>query len=317
MLFDIKLFRYFHCMSRKMATITNCDMPLLVKNIVPPMTSSHHKGQCGRIGILGGCKEYTGAPYFAGISALKVGADLSHIFCTSDAASVIKSYSPELIVHPVLDDSNAVAEIKQWLPRLHALVIGPGLGRDQAIFDTVKEVIEVAKQSNMILVIDADGLFLVTQTPAIITSYSKAILTPNKMEFSRLCEALQFKPTDSLTNDVCELATRLGVTIVAKGAVDIITNGKDTVTCDTGGSYRRCGGQGDLLSGSLGTFAYWGHSVQPQPPIAPSVIAGYAACFLTRECNSEAFATHKRSMTTTDMISCIGRVFHQHFETIV
>ncbi|KAF3825658.1 hypothetical protein GH733_006485 [Mirounga leonina] len=73
----------------------------LVRNIIPPQTSKKHKGQDGRIGVVGGCQEYTGAPYFAAISALK-GADLSHVFCTREAAPVIKSYSPELIVHPVL-----------------------------------------------------------------------------------------------------------------------------------------------------------------------------------------------------------------------
>ncbi|XP_010182325.1 PREDICTED: ATP-dependent (S)-NAD(P)H-hydrate dehydratase-like, partial [Mesitornis unicolor] len=74
----------------------------LVRNVIPPLTGKKHKGQDGRIGIVGGCQEYTGAPYFAAITALKVGADLSHVFCTKDAATVIKSYSPELIVHPVL-----------------------------------------------------------------------------------------------------------------------------------------------------------------------------------------------------------------------
>ncbi|KAI3355821.1 hypothetical protein L3Q82_004384 [Scortum barcoo] len=78
------------------------DILSLVKSIVPPLTSKKHKGQDGRIGIIGGCQDYTGAPYFAAISALKVGADLSHVFCAKDAATVIKSYSPELIVHPVL-----------------------------------------------------------------------------------------------------------------------------------------------------------------------------------------------------------------------
>ncbi|XP_078064260.1 ATP-dependent (S)-NAD(P)H-hydrate dehydratase-like [Mustelus asterias] len=74
----------------------------LVRNIVPPLTENKHKGQDGKIGIIGGCTEYTGAPYFAAIASLKVGADLSHVFCTKDAASVIKSYSPNVIVHPVL-----------------------------------------------------------------------------------------------------------------------------------------------------------------------------------------------------------------------
>ena len=40
------------------------------------------------------------------IALVQVGADLSHVFCTAGAATVIKSYSPELIVHPYLPDSN-------------------------------------------------------------------------------------------------------------------------------------------------------------------------------------------------------------------
>jgi ATP-dependent NAD(P)H-hydrate dehydratase len=70
---------------------------------VPQLTNNMHKGEAGRIGIIGGSLEYTGAPYYAGISALKVGCDLVHIFCPASAAIPIKSYSPELIVHPLLD----------------------------------------------------------------------------------------------------------------------------------------------------------------------------------------------------------------------
>ncbi|XP_026971635.1 ATP-dependent (S)-NAD(P)H-hydrate dehydratase isoform X4 [Sagmatias obliquidens] len=84
-------------------SVTDMEAALqLVRNVVPPLAAWKHKGQAGRIGVVGGCPEYTGAPYFAAISALKVGADLSHVFTTQDAAPVIKSYSPELIVHPVL-----------------------------------------------------------------------------------------------------------------------------------------------------------------------------------------------------------------------
>lgn len=43
-----------------------------LKECIPPMDDSKHKGQAGRIGVIGGSLEYTGAPYFAGISALKV-----------------------------------------------------------------------------------------------------------------------------------------------------------------------------------------------------------------------------------------------------
>ncbi|KAI9464632.1 putative sugar kinase [Lactarius psammicola] len=52
----------------------------------------------GRVGVLGGDLEYTGAPFFAAISAQRVGVDLSHVICSPTAADVIKSYSPDLIV---------------------------------------------------------------------------------------------------------------------------------------------------------------------------------------------------------------------------
>lgn len=94
----------------------------LSRTIVPKLSECKHKGQYGRIGVVGGSLEYTGAPYFAAISALKVGADLAHVFCQSEAAVVIKSYSPELIVHPLLDAENAVELIAPWLERLHVIV---------------------------------------------------------------------------------------------------------------------------------------------------------------------------------------------------
>lgn len=105
--------------------------------------------------MVGGCQEYTGAPYFAAISALKVGADLSHVFCTREAAPVIKSYSPELIVHPVLDSPAAVQEVQKWLPRLHALVVGPGLGRDEQLLGSVQGILEASKATGIPIVIDA------------------------------------------------------------------------------------------------------------------------------------------------------------------
>lgn len=73
-----------------------------LKEILPKLDKFKHKGMNGRIGVVGGCYEYTGAPYYSAISMLKGGGDLAHIFCTESAAIPIKSYSPEIIVHPYL-----------------------------------------------------------------------------------------------------------------------------------------------------------------------------------------------------------------------
>ncbi|XP_029314831.1 ATP-dependent (S)-NAD(P)H-hydrate dehydratase isoform X1 [Cottoperca gobio] len=297
------------------------DILSLVKSIVPPLTSKKHKGQDGRIGIIGGCQDYTGAPYFAAISALKAGADLSHVFCTKDAATVIKSYSPELIVHPVLDSPNAVEEIEKWLPRLHGLVVGPGLGREDVLLKTAKVVIEKSKARDIPIVIDADGLWLVAQQPSVIQGYKKGILTPNFMEFTRLYEALHHEPMDisDLQRSIMQLSVAMGnLTVVLKGEQDLITDGSKVISCSIEGSGRRCGGQGDLLSGSVGVFAHWAHTASAAGmgrSVNPSMIAAFGACSLTRQCNSQAFQRHGRSTTTTDMIQEIGPAFKKLFES--
>ncbi|KAM7111370.1 ATP-dependent (S)-NAD(P)H-hydrate dehydratase isoform 3-T3 [Molossus nigricans] len=240
----------------------------LVRNIVPPLTTKKHKGQDGRIGIVGGCQEYTGAPYFAAISALKVGADLSHVFCTREAAPVIKSYSPELIVHPVLDSPDAVSEVEKWLPRLHALVVGPGLGRDDALLENVK-----------------------LRDPLDSSDRRGAVL--------RLSQALG------------------NVTVVQKGEQDVISDGKQVLECNLQGSNRRCGGQGDLLSGSLGVMVHWALHAGSEKTngFSPLLVAAFGACSLTRQCNHQAFQKHGRSTTTTDMIAEVGPAFSRLFET--
>ncbi|XP_062982201.1 ATP-dependent (S)-NAD(P)H-hydrate dehydratase isoform X1 [Elgaria multicarinata webbii] len=292
----------------------------LVRNVIPPLTAKKHKGQDGRIGIVGGCQEYTGAPYFAAISALKVGADLSHVFCTKDAATVIKSYSPELIVHPILDSPDAVHEVEKWLPRLHSVVIGPGLGRDDVLLENAKGIIEKSKVKGIPIIIDADGLWLIAQQPSLIQGYPRAILTPNAMEFSRLYEAMLRDPVDSSDHHGCllRLSQALGnLTIVQKGERDLISDGEKVLVCSHEGSSRRCGGQGDLLSGSLGVLAHWAFLAGPEKTNGqnPFLVAAFGACSLTRQCNNQAFQKCGRSMTASDMVLEIGAAFNKLFET--
>lgn len=71
---------------------------------MPPLLETEHKGSMGRIGVIGGSKDFSGAPYYAAVSALKFGADLSWVYCSKSASLPIKSYSPELMVTPFYDD---------------------------------------------------------------------------------------------------------------------------------------------------------------------------------------------------------------------
>ena len=97
------------------------------------------KGDLGRIAIIGGSPEYTGAPYFAAISALRTGSDLVYILTQQEAAVPIKSYSPDLIVMPLLNQEgeNWMTRIYQSIGRCQSWVIGPGLGRQALYLDVL------------------------------------------------------------------------------------------------------------------------------------------------------------------------------------
>merc|ERR1719305_930406 len=175
---------------RRLGSLQEQELQQAARSLVPRLTHSLHKGECGRVAVFGGCVMYTGAPYFAAISALKSGADLVHVFCEKGAGTVIKSYSPELIVHPVLDTEYGIEEIDQWLPRLHCVVLGPGLGRNQSMLGRISIIIEKAKSRNIPMVVDADGLWHLATNPSLLQGYTRAVITPNAMEFSRLVKAV-------------------------------------------------------------------------------------------------------------------------------
>ncbi|RBA15266.1 hypothetical protein FPRO05_12746 [Fusarium proliferatum] len=307
-----------------------------VRRMIPPMLEKFHKGQLGRVAVIGGSENYTGAPYFSAMASARLGSDLSHVICTPAAATVIKSYSPNLMVHPLMrqsenakkehepaawnaskdPESNAdhiVAQIKDLLPRLHVLVIGPGLGRDPLMHATVARVIRAAREQELPIVLDADALAIVHTQPELVSGYDGAVLTPNVVEFGKLCDALKVKVDDDApeTARVESLAKTLkGVTVVQKGAKDYISNGETTLTVDLEGGKKRSGGQGDTLTGSIATFLGWRRAYLDRlwdvgkDPIGEHELVGLAAfggSAITRECSRLAFSKKGRSLQASDL----------------
>lgn len=100
--------------------------------------------------MIGGSPNYTGAPYYAAISALYGGADLTYIYCHEKASIPIKSYSPEIIVYPVLTDiesqtSGMLQNLQENGKMLNSVIIGPGLGRDKIIVNSLRQIMDIFK----------------------------------------------------------------------------------------------------------------------------------------------------------------------------
>lgn len=108
------------------------------------------KGDSGVVGVFGGSKEYTGAPFFSAIAALRNGCDLSYVFCHSAASFSIKSLSPDLIVIP-FDDEEVRDSLTAALNRVHCLIIGPGLSRNERNFDLCARFIKESASNTAII----------------------------------------------------------------------------------------------------------------------------------------------------------------------
>jgi ATP-dependent NAD(P)H-hydrate dehydratase len=100
---------------------------------------------------------------------------------------------------------------------------------------------------------------LVQNNPELVHGYKQAVLTPNIVEFARLCKAQNIDPSAGDSSQVCQKLSESfgGVTIIQKGPKDFISNGKQTIVCDVPGGLKRSGGQGDTLTGTLVTFLAW------------------------------------------------------------
>ncbi|KAI5636115.1 carbohydrate kinase domain-containing protein [Phthorimaea operculella] len=261
------------------------------------MDDGNDKGDSGKILVIGGSSEYTGAPFFSAISALKAGADLVYIITIETAAPIIKSYSPDIIVYPYLH-TIYLPKIKHLIAKMDVIVIGPGLGRDDDTLALLYEIIHICKKKLKPLVIDADGLYAISRNISVIEQYPSpgVILTPNHREAEKLELSVPVGPQTFWARYWGDY-----VSVLLKGKNDTFHSAISSFGwfLDRGGSARRSGGQGDILAGALGTFYHWGlkadicantYSVQ----IAQSLAAA-AAANMTRMCNALAFHTYGRN----------------------
>lgn len=285
---------------------------------IPRLSFNNRKGNCGRIGVIGGCFEYTGAPYFSSITALKLGADLSHVFCSKSAAIPIKSYSPDLIVHPYLpdnDDNNetilkSVENVKNWLHSMDAIVIGPGLGRSDATIEFTKQMINVLKNNFLgkPVVLDADCLFVVAQNPELIKDCNNFILTPNRGEYMRLCRSINIGENSTPSELFGKLS---GPSLFVKDRFDIFISHQNPTgkTFTFEGAPVRAGGQGDLISGAMALFASY----------APNnlVDAAGAVSELVRSLLLRVFKEKGRSIVASDLINEIYKCIPEQWNQVI
>ena len=220
-----------------------------ILNILPDRAVDGHKGDFGKVLLLCGSRGYTGAAYLAAMGALRSGSGLVFLGVPESIYAIEAVKLNEAIVFPLPDvdgklSAAAIPEILERLPKLDAVLIGPGLGQSEGVFTAVKTVLEKA---GCPVVLDADGINVMAAHKDILRGRTNpTILTPHAGEFARLGGRAEDRQTAAE-----DMARDLGCIMLLKGHNTVITDGTETYINPTGNPGMAVGGSGDVLSGII------------------------------------------------------------------
>ena len=242
----------------------------------PSLEPGARKGDRGRLLVIGG-GPYHGAPILSGLAAARSGCDLVHVAMPSRAAS--RCQWPTSIIPEELPDgdfltASSMAPIEAIIQsgrRPDSIVIGPGLGREERTTEAVQAILEMATESGIPIVVDADAIGALPHGgwPRGMTG----VATPHEAEASRWLGEVE--PQETLSECLGEEST-----IVITGPEDRLTGPGGRNASARGGHPRMAvGGTGDLLAGAIG-----GLMAQGMPPWP----AARLGCALLRESGERA-----------------------------
>jgi hydroxyethylthiazole kinase-like uncharacterized protein yjeF len=272
------------------------DVSLVVKS----RSEEAHKSDFGRLIVVGGSEVFSGAPALVALAALRTGVDVVYVAAPHKTAYAISSMSPNLITVKLEGDHlnpHNVAVIKRYLEMSTAVVMGPGLGLHKETRDAVKAIVDAVEKAKVPLLLDADGLKTFAEFKRKIGS--PLVLTPHAEEYKILTGKEPSKKLKRRKVEVQTVAKKLGATILLKGHVDMVSDGKRVKLNFTGNPAMTVGGTGDVLSGVVGAFLAQG--ADPfEAAVAGAFINGAAGDFVQEEKGYH--------MVPTDMLEWIPKV---------
>lgn len=291
---------------------------------LPRREQDSHKGDYGRVLIVGGSVGYTGAPVLSAKAASRTGAGLVYLGVPSAIYDITAGKLLEEMPFPLPDKDgritgNAAGKVLQRAKSCDVCLIGPGLGVSDDITELVQSITRIAETP---LVLDADGLNAVAQNLDILSqAVCPLILTPHPGEFARLGGMLtgtyggvypgrKHATHSERLRASLFFAQKYNCILVLKGHKTIIAlpNG-DSYVNTTGGPALAKGGTGDVLAGMIAALIAQRDSGTPDGKglqgltIADAVVAAVYLHGLAGDMCGEAFGEY--SVIASDIIKMI------------
>ena len=211
--------------------------PAAFRALLPRRKYNSYKNQFGRIGVVAGSKGFVGAALMASQGALRAGAGLVEVFVPEDIYEIIAGAAfMEAMVKPLASYRHLLKE------KADVWAIGPGLGKSH-----VAEILELVEKMKQPMVLDADGLNIVSEKTSVLRRCKgKRLLTPHPGEMNRLFPEEQ----QSRAKTTTKFCDRFPVTLLLKGSRTIVAErGRPLSYNTTGNPGMATGGMGDVLTG--------------------------------------------------------------------
>lgn len=270
-----------------------------VLSLLPGRSPWGHKGDFGKLMLLCGSRGYTGAAFFAAMGALRSGAGLVFLGVPESIYGIEAVKLNEPVIFPLPDadgrlSADAVPEILSRLPRMDAVLVGPGLGQSEGTLAVVRAVLEKAECP---VVVDADGINILRAHRDLLRGRkSPTILTPHDGEFARLGGIIG----EDRMAAAAALADDLGCVVLLKGHETCVTDGTDGYINPTGNSGMAVGGSGDVLAGVITALLGAG-----LPPLEAAACGAWLHGAAGDRCAAEL---GQYGMLPTDMLSALPRL---------
>ncbi|MEG5998553.1 bifunctional ADP-dependent NAD(P)H-hydrate dehydratase/NAD(P)H-hydrate epimerase [Enterobacter ludwigii] len=267
--------------------VSRVDASLLAQWL-PPRRPTSHKGDHGRLVIIGGDHGTAGAIRMTGEAALRCGAGLVRVLTRIENSAPIITARPELMVHELTPQS--LEESLEWAD---VVVIGPGLGQQA----WGKQALQKVENFRKPMLWDADALNLLAINP---DKRHNRILTPHPGEAARLlnCSVAEIE-SDRLLS-ARRLVKRYGGVAVLKGAGTVVASDEALGIVDAGNAGMASGGMGDVLSGIIGAL------LGQKLPLYDAACAGCVAHGVAADKLAARYGT--RGMLATDLFCTLRRV---------
>jgi ADP-dependent NAD(P)H-hydrate dehydratase len=212
-----------------------------------------HKGDYGRVLVVGGSRGMSGAACLAGVAALRGGAGLVRVAVPESIQAAVAGFEPSYLTAGLVEDreghisGDARSQIVELAGANDVIALGPGLGLSPGLVALVSWLYRNVKKP---MVVDADALNALAQLPDALSQPAAArVVTPHPGEFGRL-SGLDTKTVQSRRADVAlDFAGRHGVVLVLKGHGTVVTDGQRLAINPTGNPGMATGGSGDVLTG--------------------------------------------------------------------